>query len=114
MERIIPSFSILLVQAPVIIVWLVGLGLSLVYWNKHPKVSLLTMIGILGLLTTLIIGSSVSMWLPLTLNQRGMHPAQIAIFVGITGLIISLLSAVFWALLIIAIFGWRKQSETSR
>ncbi len=111
MENVVPSLSVLLVQAPVILVWLVGLVLSVVFWRRHPRVSLITMIAILGLLTTSILGSLLGMWLPLTFNRSGMPMSQIGMLMGVISIASSLLSAVFWVLLVIAIFGWRRKPE---
>jgi hypothetical protein len=111
MEKLVPALSILLVQLPVILVWLVGLVLSLIYWQRHPKVSRLALIALIGFLIIEVIGSYVSIWLPLTLHERGLAASQIGIILFVRGIFSSLVSAILWGLLVAAIFGWRGNTH---
>jgi MFS family permease len=114
-DRLVSTFAVFLVQFPVVLVWLIGLVLSLVYWRRHPKVSLLTFIAIAGLLVSSLIGTYLSVWLPVTLQERGWSANQIGTVIAARGIIGSLIAAVLWGLLIAAIFGWRsKQGEVPR
>jgi hypothetical protein len=113
MDKLAPTLAVLLVQLPVILIWLIGQILSLVFWRRHPKVSLLTFIAMIGFLIVSIIGTYLNIWLPLTLRERGLAISQIGIALTVSGLINSFVSAVFWVLLVIAIFGWRSRQEAS-
>jgi hypothetical protein len=109
MERLIPTLTVYLTQLPVILVWLIGLVLALVYWRRHPTVSLLAIIAIVGFLVTSLVGTYLSVWLPLTLQERGWSIGRIGILMTARGVIGSLISAVLWALLLAAVFGWRNR-----
>jgi hypothetical protein len=116
MNTIIPSLSVLLIQLPVLLVWLVGLVLAIVYWKRHPRVSLLALIGLAGLFIANVLGSLVSLWLPLIVEQTGLPGGmqQYALINAIRTIAGSLISAVFWVLVIAAIFGGRRKPEASQ
>ncbi len=107
MELLVPMFTVLLTQLPNILVLLIGFVLSLVYWQRHPRVSLLTTIATAGFLINLLVSSSLSV-LPLLWLEQGWETSQMGIIMTTIGIITSLLSAVYWGLLFTAIFGWRK------
>jgi hypothetical protein len=109
MERLVPTLTVYLTQLPVILVWLIGLVLSLVYWRRHPTVSLLAIVAIVGFLITSLIGTYLSVWLPLILQERGWSIGQIGMLLTARSIIGSLVSAVLWALLLAAIFGGRNR-----
>jgi hypothetical protein len=108
------SFSYLaiyLVQLPLYLVWLVAIILAIVFWKKHPTVSLLTLIALVGLLVLSIVGTYASTWLPISLHAQGISTARISVELGIISVASNLLSTAFWILLVIALFGWRKGRE---
>ncbi len=108
------TLTAFLTQLPIILVLLIGFILSLVYWRRHPKVSLLTAIATVGILASLLTRTFLNTWLPMTLYQQGWNTSQVRIVLTTSGVIFSLLSAVFWGLLLTAIFGWRgRPGETS-
>ena len=104
-------YPVNLVQLPVVLVWLIGFVLSLVYWRRHPKVSLLTFIAIAGFLASSLIGTYLSVWLPVTLQERGWSVSQIGVAIASRGIISSLVSAVLWGLLLTAIFGAANEEK---
>jgi len=114
MDNLVPLLSVLLFQAPVLIVWTVGLVLAIVFWKRHPKVSLLALIAILGLMITSILGSLLRIWLGAWMDQFGAPFGRANITLVVYQVASSLISAVFWALLVFAIFGWRKKPEVSQ
>ncbi len=108
------TLTAFLTQLPIILVLLIGFILSLVYWRRHPKVSLLTAIATVGILASLLTRTFLNTWLPMTLYQQGWNTSQVRIVLTTSGVIFSLLSAVLGGLLLTAIFGWRgKPKETS-
>jgi Na+/phosphate symporter len=100
---------VLLVRIPVILVWLTAIILAIVFWNRHPKVSLLTIISVIGLMITSVFGTFLSMWLPLSMQNRGFNASRIAIRLGIWNIALTIIETFFWALLVAAIFGWRNK-----
>jgi hypothetical protein len=103
--------SSLLIQLPIILVWLVGVALSLVFWRRHPTVSAMTLIAFIGFLIVAIIGTYLNTWLPITLQQRGLTAGRIGTILAVTGIINALVHTCLWVLVTMAIFGWRKKQE---
>ena len=111
MELLVASFTSFLVQLPVVLVWLVGLILALIFWKRHPRVSLLTVIAILGLLILSFLGTYLNIALPVTLHSRNnLSFSQLTMTLAVVNIIISVFSAILWGLLVAAIFGWRKSA----
>jgi hypothetical protein len=83
----------------------------MVFWKKHPTVSLLALIALVGLLVLSLVGTYTNTWLPISLHARGMSTGRIGIELGIISVTSSILSTAFWILLVIALFGWRNRRE---
>ena len=109
MHTALAVFSNLLVQLPVILVWLVGSILSLSYWRRHPRVSRLTLIAIAVLFVESLAGTYLSFGLPLMLSERGWHSSRLGIFLSTVGFVRALVRAGSWGLLLSAIFGRRDE-----
>ena len=109
MEMLAPTLTALLTQLPVILVLLAGFILSLIHWQQHPRVSLLTAIAVVGFLAIMLIQTFLNVWLPITLYQQDWDASQIGIIFTMNSVISSLASAVLWGLLLIAMFGWRNE-----
>jgi hypothetical protein len=72
----------LVMMSPYFVVDLIGAILALVWWRRHPRVSLLTLLATIGLALLVGVGGSfVLAWLPDHLRQRGWKFEQtIALF----------------------------------
>lgn len=103
-------FSTLFPQLPILLIWIVGIGLAVSRWKRHPQVSRLALIGLSGLLILTII-SSVTSALLLPLVGRG--EVEQGVFVGVN-LGLSLLRTVMWGLVVTAVFGWRRPIDRGR
>jgi len=114
MDTVLPSFSVLLGQSPVYLVWIVGMGLCGLFWQKQPRVALLALIALIGFFISSVVGSLISMWLPIRLQEQGMAFSQISMILTGVGIIRALISAVLWALILAAIFGWRGEESPSK
>jgi hypothetical protein len=68
----------LLTQLPVIAVWIIGLILAFIFWRKHPKVSILTLVAILGFLIILIADTYLYFKISTLGSERGFTIAQIS------------------------------------
>ena len=102
-----PSF--LLSQMPnvsFLIVYCVGIVLALVFWNRHPAVSILCTIAFLIFLGALVMGIGTQIWMT-TEAPREMRSEEIGRLLSIAGLIRAVLGTIAWTLLLIALFGWR-------
>ena len=111
MDKLLPVLSSLLFQLPIILVWLVGIILALVFWRRHPIVSAMTLIAFIGFLILSFIGAWLNIWLPITLQEQGLSAEQISIIFTIRGAINALVYTFLWILVAFAIFGWRKKKE---
>ena len=105
-------FAVFIVDAPLVLVWLTGIILAIVFWKRHPWVSLLAVIAFVGLMVLTLTGTYLNGWLPMNLDQSGWTVTQMGIRQGIFALISALLSAGFWALLLAALFGQSKNLPT--
>jgi hypothetical protein len=114
MNMSLSYLAVYLVQLPLYLVWLVGIILSIVFWKKHPTVSLLSLIALAGLLIISIVDVYASTWLPIALRSQGMSTGRISIEMGIISVSSSFVSTAFWILLVIALFGWRKGREENQ
>jgi hypothetical protein len=110
MVEIMGTLSTGLIQLPVILVWLVGVCLSLIYWRRHPQVSRLTLGAIVILSVEMFVSTWLNLWLPLRLRSAGWNSSSLALFYPVVGIVESLIRAVAWGFLIAAIFRWRYES----
>src|SRR5574340_1814182 len=99
----------LLSQLPLFAVWIIGLIFTIVLWRKHPKVSLLVFISVLGLLALSIADTYLNIWLPTLVTEHGYSLAKVGSLYTIKSHGSSFTAAIFWALLGIAVFGWRNK-----
>jgi hypothetical protein len=106
----IPLLGIFFVRVPVIIIWLVGIGVAIWKSKKNPPVSLLACIALLMLLLEAPGGGFLSHVLPLMMRgQPEIGPLPMAYLVTAIGIIQGLLEAIAWGLLIVAVFGRRAR-----
>jgi hypothetical protein len=109
----IPFLAQLLVQVPVYLVWLAGIVLAINYRHRYPRASLFTLIALLIFFVRSIIGTFLSIWLPLMLHSRGLNASGIGVLLLGNNVISALVAALAWGLLIAAIFS-RRKDEGSR
>lgn len=111
---IIPSILFnLLIYTPIFLVWGVGLVIALLRWQRHPRVSLLLVIAIIGLGFDTIIGTVLTTWLPMAYMQSGWEVEQLGWVLGFVGILRTLLGAVFWGLILVAVFSGRSGVPTA-
>ncbi|MCB0214298.1 MAG: hypothetical protein KDJ52_33475 [Anaerolineae bacterium] len=96
-------------QLPVILVWLAGFIMAIVFWRRHPRVSLLTVIAMVGFFINTLVGTYISLWLP-RMQPQGWSMEQIGMAFAVSGFIRAFISAILWGLLLVAVFGWRGKS----
>jgi hypothetical protein len=110
-EKTVLTLTAFLGMLPYVIVWLIGLVLSLVYWQRHPKVSRLTFIALAGFLITSFIFTFLRVWLPVTFQERGLSASKLGAAYTIINIVNSLVSAGLWGVLLAAIFGKSSRRE---
>jgi len=103
----------LVFDIPLFIVWLVAVIFAIVRWIKHPKVSLLTIIAICIFITTNFISKTL-VFLPYFMRENyGTSEAGFGLMSFGINAILLLFNTTAWALIVAAIFGWRKSLQAS-
>ncbi len=90
-------------QAPLYIVWLIGIVLALVRWRHHPRASLLMVIALALAVADQIGGILVNLFLPSLVGQL-LPIGSMGMFLTAVSGLRSLLSAVVFGLLLAAVF----------
>lgn len=121
MERYGLALGSYISALPLFIVWLVGFVLSLVHWERDPKLSRLTLIATAGFLVTSPLFEYLNARMPLLMRERGLSASQLGAWYGILGVSRSLVSAGLWVLLLVALFDpavrqvqWRGTAQGSQ
>ena len=76
MEIMIPLAMQLIPQLPLLVTWGVGISLSLIFWRRHPQVSLLTIAALAIFLGQTLLSSYVNVWIPLAVAREGRSAIQ--------------------------------------
>ena len=111
MESTHPPFEHLVLQIPLLLVWLAGIVVSLVCGRRYPKVAALTMTAFGLLLATGLFVGGLMMAEPLL---RARWQAQFILIdkvVLAAGLLQSLVTGAASLLLLVAAFGYRMPQE---
>ena len=96
-------------QIPIFLVWLVGIGLAVMRWKKHPRVSRLVVIGLAAHL--LVTAGYHTLYL--TAANFLFRSNNVDLISGATQALTfchSLVSAAVWGVMLFAIFGSRKDA----
>lgn len=95
------------VQVPLLLIWLVGIALALVWWQRAPKVALVTCIACGLFLLDALIGTAISVALPSMMIDNGQSATQVGTAFALISGVRSLLHAALWAGVLFAIFSGR-------
>jgi hypothetical protein len=95
------------IQAPQLLIWLVGMALALVWWQRAPKVALVTCVDCGLFLLDALVGTAISVALPSMLIDNRQSATQVGTAFALLGGIRSLLHAALWAGVLFAIFSGR-------
>src|SRR3954467_1227218 len=79
------------IQAPLLLVWLVGMALALLWWQRAPKIALITCVACGLFLLDALIGTFISVALPSMMIEQGQSTAQIGTAFSLIGIVRSLL-----------------------
>ena len=98
---------------PLFAIWLVGIVVALARWGRHPRVSAI-MVG--GLASMLVLNVAQRVGLSFIIHSArspGQPIASMSVYLGIFGLVSSLLRAGAWGAVLVALFGWRQASSAA-
>jgi hypothetical protein len=96
-------------QLPIILAYLVGIGVSLAFWGRHPQAAKLAFFGCLVLLLALLVFTPISVLLPMIIFQRTGNTSTIGMAMFGVGLVRSLLYLAGFGLLLAAVFAGRSR-----
>jgi len=99
----------LLGQAPVLLVYLVGMVLALVFWRRCPRPAMLTLIGMALLLVTTLVQSFLFIYLVWARDDFGWSQERLGWMLSANGLMGSVIRAAAFALVLTAVFMGRKE-----
>jgi hypothetical protein len=102
------------VQVPLLLVWIVGMILALLWWQRAPRVALITCVACGVFLLDALIGTFIAVTLPGALLARGQSSGQIGAAFTVIGLARSVLHAALWAAVLFAIFSGRVAVPTKQ
>jgi hypothetical protein len=110
-DMIVPSLMLSLGQSPVLLVYLVGMILALVFWRRYPGPSLLTLIATVLLLSLTVTQIFVTQYLFYMRADKGWGHEKLAWLLSAVGLTSSILRAAGLGLLLAAVFLGRRGAQ---
>ena len=111
MEVLMTTFARLLGQLPQIIVWLVGVGLAYNHLDRSPRRARLALIAFAGFLILAFVGAILSSFYTFTIMDS--NPTQIAAVLTAVNIVLSIISAGLWVVLLMALFGGKKEAAVN-
>jgi hypothetical protein len=97
-----------IVMSAVVIIWVIGVVVALSRWRRHPRVSLFALLAFAVMLVSRFVGVA----LPPIAHAYGWTEDEIRpIYSLAVALFTTLTSAVAWAFVLCAIFGWRDRLQ---
>lgn len=104
--------SVLVPLLPNLLVWSIGLLIALMSWSRHPKVSLLTTVALLGFITLSIVSSFLNLWIPMTFYRGRETRVQVVNTLVAVNVGAAVIGAVLWGILLYVIFGARSSRSS--
>ncbi len=106
-------FAACLVESPVFLVYLIGLVLAIVHWQRHPRASLFALLGLLVLAGSSLADTAVGYWLHFALQGARFRMGVLGNAVGILRLGQAAFTSLGLALLLAAVFSGRGESPAA-
>ena len=107
-EIIIPSLTQLLVQSPVLLVYLLGMILAFVFWHRSPATGMLVLLGTGLLLFSSVVWPFVFQYVIRMHNEWDWKAERLGAAMSAMGLVASFIHAVGLALLLAGAFVGRR------
>ena len=99
----------LLGQAPILLVYLVGMVVALVFWRRCPRPAMLTLIGMALLLVTTLVQSFLFIYFHWARDDFGWSHERLGWMLSANGLVGSVFRAAAFGLVLTAVFIGRKE-----
>jgi hypothetical protein len=112
MNVLMPALSSIVMSMPLILIWVIGIVLALSRWRRHPRVSLFAIIAFSVFIVSVIVVSILTARATTAMmSSPNLSVNETIPVLGIIVIIQQLISAVAWAFILGAIFGWRDHRE---
>ena len=102
-SQMITMAPALVMKAPLLFVWLAGIGLAVVFRERHPTASTLAIVAFLMMFINALVGVYVS-GLPIAWMEQGLPTNEIGVRLVIVNGARTFASVAAWALLLVAMF----------
>lgn len=99
----------LAMQLPVVVVWIVGIVISIWFWRRHPAVSLMTIAALV--LQLMGMGMGIAFMISFNRAAMGMSSPQMALIMQSRAAVQAGISVLSYALLLTAVFTARKERK---
>lgn len=103
----------LVAQILLFLVWLAGIVFAVVRWRRHPRASLLIVIGLVVAMANQAAGLALSLSLPQLIDAQFFPSRSLPMIVAAVGWVRSLVSAVAFGLLLAAVFVERPPEDAA-
>lgn len=103
----------LLFRLPLFLLWLVGMVIAVIRWKKHSRTSLMTIIGCVVLTISSFLQTIIPSIFPVLAEQSFDNRWLIDVYFLVMR-ILPFADLIGWIFVLIAIFGERKQINTSQ
>ena len=110
MDMMMPFLMALVPQAPALVVWAAAVVVACLRWRRHPQVSMLAVIASVTLAVVTVASTYVTVSTPFHLRQSGRPLQEVGAILAVWATIFGLVRAGCWAMLIVALFGWRNSA----
>ncbi len=97
-----------LTRLPVLFIWLAGVVLALVWWKRHPRVSLYLLLAVAALFAGSLFNPLVGPSGSPMFAGRYWHSGEMTIMLVFGGIVQAFLNTAAWVLILLAVFSGRK------
>jgi H+/gluconate symporter-like permease len=100
-----------LTRLPVLLIWLVGAVLALVWWKRHSRVSLYLLLALAALFAGSLFSPAGYSASPMYSGRYG-HSGEMTLLLVFGSIVQAVLNTAAWVLILLAVFGGRKAAAS--
>jgi hypothetical protein len=104
-------FSQFLTWLPLYLLWMLGIILAMIRWQRHPTVSIQAALAFVILIVNSMASTVAYAWLPGYLQKGNYSAEQVGYVLTAARVFFNLVGAVAWVLILVAIFAERNRPE---
>jgi MFS superfamily sulfate permease-like transporter len=111
MESVLTQFTTqLATRSPVLLVYVIGLVLALVFWQRHPRPCVLVLLAMVLALFTSLVSAFLFTYLPRAMDEFGWNHHQLGLMLSAVSITASILHAGAMGMLLTAVFVGRQSA----